>query len=67
MGGRQQQRQPAAEVVAKQRRPLRADGAKHAAEVVHPVLERVPGRSPVRQAVAEAVAEDQPGERRQPV
>jgi hypothetical protein len=65
VGGGQQQGQPAAGVAAEERGPLGPGGVEDAADVVHLVVEGVPGRPPVRQAVAETVEQDQPGERRQ--
>jgi hypothetical protein len=65
MGRGQQQGQAAAGVAAEERGPLGPGGGQDAADVVHLVVEGVPGRAPVREAVAEAVEQEQPGERRQ--
>lgn len=63
MGRCQQQRQPAAQVAAEERGPLRADGGEHAADLIHPILEGVAGRATVGHPVPQPVQQDQPGER----
>jgi hypothetical protein len=65
VGRGQQQGQAAAGVATEEGHPPGPGGVQDAADVVHLVVEGVPGRAPVREAVAEAVEQEQPGERRQ--
>jgi len=65
VGRGKQQGQAAAGVATEEGRPPGPGGVQDAADVVHLVVEGVPGRAPVREAVAEAVEQHQPGERRQ--